>query len=157
MSTTEGQIFNIPEPTGAEWVPPLRFVQPKLNSDHSQVRFETTAAEAERDAQNSEVAREIEHNAESIQQAAQKAALAASVSQSHIIARLSLIVFLQSIGPSLTGENDPVDEFQYHAQQTTNAAVTEGQADFESAKATGAGYLSQAQDLASGVLASAQV
>ncbi|KZP31117.1 hypothetical protein FIBSPDRAFT_945157 [Athelia psychrophila] len=122
MSTTEGQIFNVAEPTGAD-----------------QARFETSAAEAERDAPNPAVAHEIEANAQATQSVAEQAANAA-----------------HSLGPTLTGGTNPVDQFQREAAQTTDAAVAEGQANVASAKAAGAGYLSQAQDLASGVIASAQ-
>lgn len=45
-----------------------------------QARFETTAAEAEREAPNQAVAQEIENNAENAQQVAEQAAKAAAVS-----------------------------------------------------------------------------
>jgi len=99
MSIKNGQIFNVPEPTGAE-----------------QVQFETTAAEAERSAPNRAVAQEVEQNAEQAQGVAKQAALAA-----------------HSMGSEMTG-----------------------QANVESAKAAGAGYLDQASTMASDVLASAQ-
>lgn len=44
-----------------------------------QAKFETTAAEAERDAPNPAIAQEIETNAENIQATAEQAAAAASV------------------------------------------------------------------------------
>src|ERR1700683_3544280 len=61
------------------------------------------------------------------------------------------------MGPEMTGETSATDALQFRAQQTTNAAAAEGRANFESAKAMGAGYLDQASSMASGVLASAQV
>ena len=57
----------------------------------------------------------------------------------------------------MTGETSALDALQFQAQQATNAAATEGQADVESAKAAGAGYLGQASTMASDALASAQV
>lgn len=43
------------------------------------------------------------------------------------------------------------------AKATTDAAVAEGQRDVEAAKEAGAGYVSQAKDLAASTLAAAQV
>jgi hypothetical protein len=61
------------------------------------------------------------------------------------------------MGSEMTGETSALDTLQFQAQQTTNAAAAEGQANVESAKAAGAGYLGQASIMASDVLASAQV
>jgi len=115
--TTEGQIFNVPEPTGAE-----------------QARHETTAADAQINAPNSAVAREVEHNAEQVHDAAKQAASAA-----------------QSLGPGLTGGS-----VQHDAQEKTNAAAAEGKADVDAAKAAGASYLNQVQNLAGSAIATAQ-
>lgn len=60
------------------------------------------------------------------------------------------------MGPEYTGEIS-VDDLQRQAQKQTSAAIAEGQADVESAKATGASYLSQVQGMANGFVASAQV
>ena len=57
------------------------------------------------------------------------------------------------MGSGMTGETPTIDALQSHA----NAAAAEGKANFESAKAKGAGYLDQASSMASGALASAQV
>jgi hypothetical protein len=61
------------------------------------------------------------------------------------------------MGSEMTGETSALDTLQFQAQQATNAAAAEGQANVESAKAAGAGYLDQASTMASDVLASAQV
>jgi hypothetical protein len=61
------------------------------------------------------------------------------------------------MGSEMTGETSALDTLQFQAQQATNSAAAEGQANVESAKAAGAGYLDQASTMASDVLASAQV
>jgi hypothetical protein len=61
------------------------------------------------------------------------------------------------MGPEMTGETSALDTLQFQAQQATNAAAAEGQANVESVKATGAGLLNQASTMASDALASAQV
>jgi len=104
-----------------------------------QAKFKTTASEAERGALNRTVAKEVEQNAEQAQDVARQAALAA-----------------HSMGPEMTGEMSAVEVLKSQAQRTTNAAVAEGQANIQSAKATGAGYLEQASTMASEALASAR-
>lgn len=61
------------------------------------------------------------------------------------------------MGSHGTGETSAADTLQFQAQQTTNAAATEGKADVDAAKAAGSDYLTQATNIASSTLASVQV
>ncbi|KAJ7040422.1 hypothetical protein C8F04DRAFT_1178150 [Mycena alexandri] len=100
--------------------------------------FQTTAAQAQVEAKTGPIAREIEANAEQAKDVAQNAAYVA-----------------QAKGPELTGQS-AADRLQTEAAVKTGAAVDQGQQDFEAAKATGAGYVEQAKNLASNAVASAQ-
>ncbi|KAF9015622.1 hypothetical protein BDQ17DRAFT_1341382, partial [Cyathus striatus] len=122
-SSNSNTIFNVPEPQGIE-----------------RVKFETTAAEAQANAPTSQVAREIENNADRTKGAVGQAATVA-----------------KTLGPQLTGEpTTAVDQFGRNASETTNAAVNEGKHDVEAAKAAGAGYIEQAKSMASSAISTAQ-
>jgi hypothetical protein len=103
----------------------------------------------------------VEQNAEQVQDVAKQAALAAHVcitaAACSTLPQVNIYCIRQSLGPEMTGETSAMDTLQFQAQQTTNAAAAEGKASVESAKATGASYLGQAQVIAGDALASAQV
>ncbi|KAG7099584.1 hypothetical protein E1B28_001414 [Marasmius oreades] len=102
------------------------------------VKLETTAAAAQVEAKTSEAARTIENNADQAQYAAGQAAAAA-----------------KSLGNDFTGEpTSAMDQLQYTAKQTTDAAVNEGHRDVEAAKATGEGYVNQVKNMAANAAAS---
>ncbi|KAH9486517.1 hypothetical protein JR316_0000582 [Psilocybe cubensis] len=122
-STNKGTIFNVPEVTGKD-----------------QIALETTAAEARLNAPNAAVAREVEHNAEGVKEAAQQAAAHA-----------------KAVGRSLTGEaSTAAGQFRGDASRTTDAAVEEGKQDVENVKAATVGYVEQAKSYASSALETAQ-
>ncbi|KAJ6621170.1 hypothetical protein B0H10DRAFT_1945544 [Mycena sp. CBHHK59/15] len=100
--------------------------------------FQTSAAQAQAEAPTSAIAREVEANAERVQDVAQNTAFEA-----------------QAKGPALTG-NSATEQLQQQAAQKTSAAVDQGQRDVAAAKATGAGYVEQAKSLASSAVTTAQ-
>ncbi|KAJ7631129.1 hypothetical protein FB45DRAFT_917595 [Roridomyces roridus] len=100
--------------------------------------FQTTAAQAQAEAQTSTIAREVEENAEHVKDVAHDAANAAL-----------------KHGQSLTGQTAG-DRLQNDASLKTSAAIEEGRANVEEAKATGATYLDQAKSLAANAAATAQ-
>lgn len=125
-STNTGKVFNLQEAEGVDLV-----------------QHQTTAATAQAEAPTSNIAREVEHNAEIEQEAARKAAAAAK----------SKVPSLSNETPSPTAA---VNQLQKGVQQTTDAAVAEGQHDVEAAKAQGATYLEQAKSVASNVASTVQ-
>ncbi|KAG6821419.1 hypothetical protein H0H93_014216 [Arthromyces matolae] len=126
MSTTTGHIFNVEEARGKE-----------------AVECETTAAEARIEAPTSEIAREVEGNAEHVHEAAEEAADVA-----------------RHKGPSFTGTETTLsstDKLQQQASAKTNAAVTEGKHDVDALKAAGADYVEQAKEVVEHAKITAQV
>lgn len=140
---------------------PRRRDRCSLTGSKRSVALETTAAEALIEAPTSSIAREVEVNADHVQDAAHDAANAAKVICGALIVNKAYHLTLlprQSKGPALTGAApSAVDQFERQAKQTTDAAVAEGQHDVEAAKATGAGYVEQAKTLASNAISTAQV
>ncbi|KAG6910545.1 hypothetical protein DXG01_009964 [Tephrocybe rancida] len=140
-STNTGHIFNVPEAQGKE-----------------AVELETTAAEAQVEAPTAKIAREVEANAEHVQDAAHNAADAAKVGPYNPGHRYrSLTYGDQHKGPALTGAPlTASNKLQEQASAKTNAAVAEGQHDVEAAKAVGAGYVEQAKELVDKAIITAQ-
>lgn len=101
---------------------------------------ETTAAQAEAEAPDLLVAKEVESNAEHVQDAAVQAASVA-----------------KTLGSQYTGEpTTAVDQFQHDASETTNKAVEEGKHSVEAAKALGADYVDQAKAFATSAIETVQ-
>ncbi|RDB28669.1 hypothetical protein Hypma_015787 [Hypsizygus marmoreus] len=123
MSTNPGTIFNVPEAQGTE-----------------RVGLETTAANAQIEAANSSVAREVEANAEQAQDVAHDAADAA-----------------KSKGPDFTGTPpSAIDQFEQQAKKKTDAAVAEGQHDVEAVKAASAGFIDEVKALAASAISTVE-
>ncbi|KIK51741.1 hypothetical protein GYMLUDRAFT_64645 [Collybiopsis luxurians FD-317 M1] len=112
MSTTiePGKIFNVPEPTGTDVA-----------------RAETTAAQAQIDAPTNSTARMTERNAETMQGAAEEAALMA-----------------RSLGKETTGEPPSAGE---QLRSKSETAIAHGKADIVKAMDEMQEYLGQAKRL----------
>lgn len=101
---------------------------------------ETTAAEAQVEAPNPAVAREVKGNVIQAREAAENAAQAA-----------------QGLGPDVTGDPvSSVDVLQHEIEHKTDTAVVQGQKDIEAAKNVGSQYADRAKTMASNVVSSAQ-
>lgn len=86
------------------------------------------------------VAKEVESNAEHVQDAAVQAASVA-----------------KTLGSQYTGEpTTAVDQFKHDASETTNKAVKEGKDSVEAAKALGANYVDQAKAFATSAIETVQ-
>ncbi|KAF9478029.1 hypothetical protein BDN70DRAFT_880458 [Pholiota conissans] len=126
MTSSSSKIFNVED------------VSSVPGAQHS--ALDTTVVEAEINAPNSEVAREIERNAEKEKEVAQQTASVA-----------------KSLGSDYTGEpSTAVGEFEVSAARKTNAAVAEGKHDVAEVKATGASYVEQAKAFAASAIETAQ-
>ena len=136
--------------------------QPHLPSGAVQAGDTTTAARAEAQQASPEAARQVHATAEHTKGVAEHAA-----STAHVRLRLSGCLVQeghtrlgpqQTKGPGVTGNvYDAVTQLRAGVEETTDAAVAEGQKTVQAATNAGADYLGQAKIFASSAISTAAV